>query len=193
MQPAARHGQGDAGVLNPCARPCIKSPIAQGDDLEEGEEGYYSSSSEGGTIDEHIAGWEMGEAGESAPGCGIVWCPKTYCNGTSRKYERGDQQRLGGKSWCTTCWTPSRLPPRIKRTKKKETACFFLKWKKEHKHHATLDTIPIGDMDPRKSRKFLKWKKEHKFHAILDTTPIGDMDPRKSHKFKLPGLEELMS
>ena len=156
---------GEEGLDTLCS---VLTKVGEGD-LDEEDDGYYSSSDEEGVVTEDMAARGVGEAG-CVTVSDKIWnslVPRDLL-GVYRRQLRGDSAGIekshGGKSGPVDAMLESlRTETKgLRRTKRPETA-----------------------------KMFLTWKNALKCRAILDARRVNASDPRKPPKFRLPGLEAI--
>ena len=156
---------GEEGLDTLCS---VLTKVREGD-LDEEDDGYYSSSDEEGVVTEDMAARGVGEAG-CVTVSDKIWnslVPRDLL-GVYRRQLRGDSAGIekshGGKSGPVHAMLESlRTETKgLRRTKRPETA-----------------------------KMFLTWKNALKCRAILDARRVNASDPRKHPKFRLPGLEAI--
>ena len=143
--------------------------VVEGGDLDEEDDGYYSSSDEEGEVTDAMAARGVGEAGRVVVSPSIwnkVVPPdllKVYQRAQKEKGEGGDSE-LGGRPGPV-----DKMPESLRVT----TGGL-------HRTSA-----------PRTARMFLTWKNALKCRAILDARRVNEGDPRRPPRFRLPALEDI--
>ena len=156
---------GEEGLDTLCS---VLTKVGEGD-LDEEDDGYYSSSDEEGLVTEEMAARGVGEAG-CVTVSDKIWnslVPRDLL-GVYRRQLREDsagvEKSQGGRPGPVDAMLESlRTETKgLRRTKRPETA-----------------------------KMFLTWKNALKCRAILDARGVNASDPRKPPKFRLPGLEAI--
>ena len=156
---------GEEGLDTLCS---VLTKVGEGD-LDEEDDGYYSSSDEEGVVTEEMAARGVGEAG-CVTVSDKIWnslVPRDLL-GVYRRQLREDsagvEKSQGGRPGPVDAMLESlRTETKgLRRTKRPETA-----------------------------KMFLTWKNALKCRAILDARGVNASDPRKPPKFRLPGLEAI--
>ena len=156
---------GEEGLDTLCS---VLTKVGEGD-LDEEDDGYYSSSDEEGEVTEEMAARGVGEAG-CVTVSDKIWnslVPRDLLGVYRRQLREGStgvEKSHGGRPGPVDAM-PESLRTETKglhRTKRPETA-----------------------------KMFLTWKNALKCRAILDARRVNASDPRKPPKFRLPGLEAI--
>ena len=165
--------------------------VVEGGDLDEEDDGYYSSSDEEGEVTDAMAARGVGEAGRVVVSPSI-W-NKVVPPDLAKVYKRAQK----GKGGHEATETGLAYAPVSQAQKGKGEGGDSELGGRPGPADKMLESVRVttGGLHrtsaPPTTRMFLTWKNALKCRAILDARRVNEGDPRRPPRFRLPALEDI--